>query len=45
MRRDERFLSLAQTDKLYHELKWKACALAFLLAEIRVHKPCWCPDC
>jgi len=46
VRRDERFLSLAQIDKLYHELKkyigyaCKACALVFLLAEICMHKPC-----
>jgi len=48
--RDERFLSLGQIDKLDHELKWniyayKACALGFLLAEIRMNKPCWCLDC
>jgi len=47
-RRDERFLSLAQIDKLCHELKWnmlnKACALGFLLAEIRIQKPYWCLD-
>ena len=47
--RDEGFLSLAQIDKLYHDLKWniyayKACALGFLLAETRMHKPCWCLD-
>jgi len=23
----------------------KACALGFLLAEMRMHKPCWCLDC
>jgi len=41
VRRDECFLSLAQIDKLYHE-KYadKASALGFLLAEIRMHKPC-----
>jgi len=21
---------------------YKACAMGFLLAEIRMHKPCWC---
>jgi len=34
----------------YHELTWnmfsyKACALGFLLAETRMHKPCWYLDC
>jgi len=24
---------------------YKARALGFLLAEIRMHKPCWCLDC
>jgi len=24
---------------------YKAGALGFLLAEIRMHKPCWCLDC
>jgi len=40
VRRDERFLSLAQINELYHELQVKyaygACALGFLLAEIRM---------
>jgi len=43
VRRDERFLSLAQIDKLYREQEkdaYKACALSFSLAEIRMHKPC-----
>jgi len=49
VRRDERFPSLPQINKLYHA-KWnihayKACALGFLLAEIRMHIPCWCLDC
>jgi len=44
VRRDGRFLSVAQIDKLYHELRvkyaYKACALGFLLAEMRMHEPC-----
>ena len=48
VRRDERVLSLAQIDKLYHELKWnmliKRAVLGFLLAEIRMHKPSWFQD-
>jgi len=46
VRGDEHFLSLAQIDKLCRDLKvkyaCKACALGFLLAEIRMHKPCCC---
>jgi len=37
-------------DELYHELKWniyafKASVSRFWLAEILMHKPCWCLDC
>jgi len=43
VRRDERFLSLAQVDKLYHELTSEICLkrvrIGLLLAEIRMHKP------
>jgi len=54
MPRDERVLSLVQTDKIYHELRefcLKACTSGFLLTKIRVHffcdvysllLICWC---
>jgi len=48
VQRDERFLSLAQVDKLYHELTSEICLkrvrIGLLLAEIRMHKACWCLD-